>query len=98
MTLKQAKSLREGDLVAAVIEDPGGGESRWDPERSDWTRKPLRSGQILEFLMLIAKVRIVNNGPWHDSHDVMLLCRTHEGERAWLNIGNAAPAGVPVAG
>ena len=93
MTLKQAESLQQGDLVTAVIEDPGGGESRWDQDKSDWTRKPVRSGQILEFRLLIPKVRIVNNGPWHDGHDLMLLCRTPEAERAWLNIGNAAKAG-----
>ena len=30
MTLKDAKRLREGDRVAAILEAPYGGESRWD--------------------------------------------------------------------
>ena len=89
MTLKQAKGLREGDLVAAILEDPCGGESHWSIEKHLWIYDPVRAGQIVVFQRLIPKVRIVNNGPWNDGHDQMLLCKTPEGERAWLNIGNA---------
>ena len=89
MTLKQAKELREGDLVAAIVEDPHGGESRWSLEDHCWIYEPVRAGQVVVFHRLIPKVRIVNNGPWNDGHDQMLLCKTPDGERAWLNLGNA---------
>lgn len=89
MTLKQAKGLREGDLVAAIVEDPHGGESRWSIEDHCWIYEPVRAGQVVVFQRLIPKVRIVNNGTWNDGHDQMLLCKTPAGERAWLNIGNA---------
>ena len=89
MTLKQAKGLREGDLVAAILEDPYGGESHWSIEGRRWIYEPVRASQVVVFQRLIPKVRIVNNGPWNDGHDQMLLCKTPEGERAWLNIGNA---------
>ena len=89
MTLKQAKGLREGDLVIAIVEDPHGGESRWSLEDHCWIYEPVRTGQVVVFQRLIPKVRIVNNGPWNDGHDQMLLCKTPDGERAWLNIGNA---------
>ena len=89
MTLKQAKGLREGDLVAAILEDPYGGESHWSIEGRRWIYEPVRAGQVVVFQRLIPKVRIVNNGPWNDGHDQMLLCKTPDGERAWLNIGNA---------
>lgn len=89
MTLKEAKRLQEGDLVAAIVESPEGGESHWSTEESRWIYEPVRAGQVVVFQRLIPKVRIVRNGPWNDGHDQMLLCRTLEGERAWLNIGNA---------
>jgi hypothetical protein len=89
VTLKQAKALREGELVAAVLEDPHGGESHWSSEYHRWIYQPVRAGQVLMFQRLIPKVRIVRNGPWDDAHDQMLLCRTPSSERAWLNIGNA---------
>ncbi len=92
MTMKEAKKLCEGDLVAAILEDPYGGESHWDSESHRWIYEPVRAGQVVVFQRLIPKVRIVNNGPWNDGHDLMLLCRTLEGERAWLNIGNARKA------
>lgn len=92
MTLKQAKGLREGDLVAAILEDPYGGESHWSIEKHLWIYDPVRAAQVVVFQRLIPKVRIVNNGPWNDGHDEMLLCKTPEGERAWLNIGNARKA------
>ena len=89
MTLKQAKGLREGDLVAAILEDPYGGESHWSIEERRWIYEPVRAGQVVVFQRLIPKVRIVNNGPWNDGLDQMLLCKTPGGDRAWLNIGNA---------
>ena len=89
MTLKQAKDLHEGDLVAAILEDPYGGESRWNVEDRCWIYEPVRAGQVVIFQRLIPKVRIVRNGPWNDGHDQMLLCKTPDGERAWLNLGNA---------
>ena len=92
MTLKEAKRLQEGDRVAAILEAPYGGESRWDLEGHRWIYEPVRAGQVVVFQRLIPKVRIVRNGPWNDGHDQMLLCRTLEGERAWLNIGNARKA------
>jgi hypothetical protein len=92
VTLKQAKGLREGDIVAAILEDPYGGESHWSIEKHLWIYEPVRAGQVVVFQRLIPKVRIVRNGPWNDGHDQMLLCRTPEGERAWLNIGNARKA------
>ena len=92
MTLKEAKRLQEGDLVAAIVESPEGGESHWSIEQRRWIYEPVRAGQVVVFHRLIPKVRIVRNGPWNDGHDLMLLCRTLEGERAWLNIGNARKA------
>jgi len=92
MTLKEAKRLQEGDLVAAIVESPEGGESRWSIEQRRWIYEPVRAGQVVVFQRVIPKVRIVRNGPWNDGHDQMLLCRTPEGERAWLNIGNARKA------
>ena len=92
MTLRQAKTLQEGDLVAAIVESPQGGESHWSMEERRWIYEPVRAGQVVVFQRLIPKVRIVNNGPWNDGHDQMLLCRTPAGERAWLNIGNARKA------
>ena len=89
MTPKQAKGLREGDLVAAILEDPYGGDSHWSIEERRWIYEPVRAGQVVVFQRLIPKVRIVNNGPWNDGHDQMLLCKTPGGDRAWLNIGNA---------
>ena len=89
MTLKQAKELREGDRVAAILEDPYGGESHWSREAGRWIYEPVRTGQVVVFQRLIPKVRIVRNGPWDDGHDQMLFCRTLDGQRAWLNIGNA---------
>lgn len=89
MTLNQAKKLREGDLVAAILEDPYGGESRWSTEARRWIYESARAGQVIVFQRLIPKVRIVRNGPWTDGHDQMLFCKTPEGQRAWLNIGNA---------
>ncbi len=96
MTLKHAKGLRQGDLVAAILEAPYGGESHWCIEDRRWIYDPVRAGQVVVFQRLIPKVRIVRNGPWNDGHDQMMLCRTLEGEpreaqgkRAWLNIGNA---------
>ena len=89
MTLKEAKRLQEGDRVAALVESPEGGESRWNMEERRWIYEPVRGGQVVVFQRLIPKVRIVNNGPWNDGHDQMLLCKTPDGERAWLNIGNA---------
>jgi len=89
VTLKQAKTLQEGDLVIAIVEDPHGGESRWSLEDHCWIYEPVRAGQVVVFHRLIPKVRIVNNGPWNDGHDQMLLCKTPDGERAWLNLGNA---------
>ena len=89
MTLKQAKTLQEGDLVIAIVEDPHGGEARWSREAHCWIYEPVRAGQVVVFQRLIPKVRIVRNGPWNDGHDQMLLCKTPDGERAWLNIGNA---------
>jgi hypothetical protein len=89
MTLKQAKRLQEGDHVAAIVESPEGGESHWSIEQRRWIYEPVRAGQVVVFQRLIPKVRIVRNGPWNDGHDLMLLCKTLEGERAWLNIGNA---------
>jgi hypothetical protein len=89
VTLKEAKRLHEGDLVAAIVESPEGGESHWSLEEHRWIYEPVRAGQVVAFQRLIPKVRIVRNGPWNDGHDQMLLCRTLEGERAWLNIGNA---------
>ena len=89
MTLKQAMGLREGDLVTALVEDPFGGESRWSCEERRWIYDPVRIGQQVAFLRLIPKVVIVRNGPWTDGHDQMLICRTQDGQRAWLNIGNA---------
>ena len=89
MTLKQAKTLQEGDLVAAILEAPHGGESHWSIENRCWIYEPVRAEQVVVFQRLIPKVRIVNNGPWNDGHDQMLLCKTLDGERAWLNIGNA---------
>jgi hypothetical protein len=92
MTLKEAKRLQEGDLVAAIVESPEGGESHWSIEQRRWIYEPVRAGHVVVFQRLIPKVRIVRNGPWNDGHDQMLLCRTPEGERAWLNIGNARKA------
>ena len=89
MTLKQAKDLNEGDHVTAILEDPYGGESRWSVEDRCWIYEPVRLGQVVIFQRLIPKVRIVRNGPWADGHDQMLLCRTPDGQRAWLNIANA---------
>jgi hypothetical protein len=89
MTLKEARRLQEGDLVAAMVESPEGGESNWSIEHRRWICQPVRAGQVVVFQRLIPKVRIVRNGPWNDGHDLMLLCRTLGGERAWLNIGNA---------
>lgn len=89
MTLKQAKALREGDQVTAILEDPYGGESRWNVESRCWIYEPVRAGQVVIFQRLIPKVRIVRIGPWDDGHDQMLLCRTPDGQRAWLNIANA---------
>jgi len=89
MTLRQARTLQEGDLVAAILEAPYGGESHWDLEEHLWIYEPVRAGQVVVFQRLIPKVRIVNNGPWNDGHDQMLFCRTQDGQRAWLNIGNA---------
>ena len=92
MTLKEAKRLQEGDLLVAIVESPEGGESHWSSEQRRWIYEPVRAGQVVVFQRLIPKVRIVRNGPWNDGHDQMLLCRTPEGERAWLNIGNARKA------
>ena len=92
MTLKQAKSLQEGDHVAAILEDPYGGESHWNIDERRWIYEPVRAGQVVVFQRLIPKVRIVRNGPWCDGHDQMLLCKTPAGARAWLNIGNASKA------
>ncbi len=89
MTLKQAKTLQEGDHVTAIVEDPHGGESRWSLEDHCWIYEPVLAGEVVVFQRLIPKVRIVNNGPWNNGHDQMLLCKTPGGERAWLNIGNA---------
>ena len=89
MTLNQAKKLQEGDQVAAILEDPYGGESRWDVKAGCWIYEPVRAGQVVVFQRLIPKVRIVRNGPWDDGHDQMLFCRTPGDQRAWLNIGNA---------
>ena len=89
MTLKQAKTLQEDDHVTAILEDPYGEESHWSIEDRRWIYEPVCAGQIVVFQRLIPKVRIVNNGPWNDGHDQMLLCKTPDGERAWLNIGNA---------
>jgi len=89
MTIRQAKTLREGDLVTAIMEDPTGGESRWIPEENRWIYRSVRAGQVVEFQRLIPKVRIVRNGPWKDGHDQMLFCSGQDGQRAWLNIGNA---------
>ncbi len=89
MTLKQAMGLREGEGVTAIVEDPHGGESRWSTEERRWIYDPVRVGQPVVFQRVIPKVVIVRNGPWTDGHDQMLLCRTQEGQRAWLNIGNA---------
>ena len=90
MTLNQAKRLQEGDLVAAVLEDPYGGESRWSVEDHCWIYEPVRAGQVVVFQRVIPKVMIVHHGPWHDGHDQMLFCKTQAGDRAWLNIGNAS--------
>lgn len=88
MTLNQAKKLQEGDLVAAILEDPTGGESRWSGHETRWVYEPVCAGQVVVFQRLIPKVRIVRSGPWKDGHDRMLFCKTRDGQRAWLNIGN----------
>lgn len=89
MTLRQAKTLKDGDHVIAILEAPYGGESHWSIEDYCWIHEPIRAGQVVVFQLLIPKVRIMNNGPWNDGNDQMLLCRTLSGRRAWLNIGNA---------
>lgn len=92
MTLTQARKLQEGDLVAAILDDPYGGESHWSIEKRLWIYEPVQTGQVVVFQRLIPKVRIVRNGPWNDGHDQLLLCKTADGERAWLNIGNTKKA------
>lgn len=69
MTLKEAKRLQEGDLVATIVESPEGGESHWSIEQCHWIYEPVRAGQVVVFQRLIPKVRIVRNGPWNDEHD-----------------------------
>jgi len=89
MTKKQAKELKMGDIVTAIVESPTGGESHWNSKERQWIYKPIKVGQKLIFQRIIPKVRIVRFGPWNDGHDCMLFCQTLNGERAWLNIGNA---------
>ena len=89
MTLKQAKVLRHGDRIRALLTDPHGGESHWSTKEESWIYEPVNAGQVVIFRELIPKVRIVRHGPWNDGHDQMLFCRTEGGQRAWFNIGNA---------
>ncbi len=89
MTLKEAKELKKGDLITAKIEDPFGGESKWDEDRRDWVYTSVKPGDELIFNTLIPKIRIINNAPYNDGHDQLLFCDRKNGERAWLNIKNA---------
>lgn len=81
--------MKEGALVAAIVDDPRGGGSVWDSKKAEWIYKPVLRGQPLVFQRVIPKVRIVKHGEWNDGLDEMLLCKKQDGEQAWLNIGNA---------
>lgn len=90
MTLNEARRLQKGARVTAIVTNPTGGESTWNPDIRQYVYDPVTSGQVLFFQEIIPKVCIRQTGPWHDALDEMLLCRTETGKRAWLNIGNAA--------
>jgi len=89
MKLREALTLKPGDRICAVLGIPAGGGSRWDPKRRVFAGVPLPPGEIVRFVKVIPKVRIIKNGPWNDSFDQMLLAERSNGERAWINISNA---------
>jgi hypothetical protein len=89
MKLREALTLRYGDQICAKITVPAGGGSRWDIKRHAFTAVPLPSGEAVTFIRVIPKVRIIQNGPWNDGFDQLLLCQRSNGDRAWINIQNA---------
>lgn len=89
MKLREAQTLKPGQSLEALVGSPCGGGSRWDPARKTFIGVPLPSGEAVEFVRIIPKVRITQNGPWDDRFDQMLLCRRTNGGPAWINIRNA---------
>ena len=95
MNIKQARNLKDGDLVRAKLEVPDGADAHGRPgyiPGEGYRHDPIPGGQVMTFRRLIPKVRVVNVEPWQDGHEEMLFCEMRPGQRAWLNIKNAERA------